>query len=165
MAPSIGADFRKRADRKRGAGNDAQRDGEEAEARPRERAEVPEVLDDKDLLGEEARVHETTRIVGVVHVPELDADERGPRVEQELERLGRDVRPRLPVGIGPQRASQPVRTSMARPASCDSSASSETARSPRTVPSSTKPGTPATASNGIWLRSRASRWRWKGLSM
>jgi hypothetical protein len=54
--PSIGTDLRKRTDRKRGAGNDAQRDGEEAKARPRQPAEVAaEVLDDKDLLGKEPR--------------------------------------------------------------------------------------------------------------
>jgi hypothetical protein len=46
------------------------------------------VLDDQDVFGEQTRVHAATRVVRVVDVPEVDADESGPAADQKLERVG-----------------------------------------------------------------------------
>jgi hypothetical protein len=112
------------------------------------------VLHDQDLVGEQARVHAPARVVRVVDVPEVHADELRARPQEERERLLGEVRPRLPVGVGAP-AGVPARPHEHRPARELVLFGPERHRAlSAAFAVEHTPGRPATSSSGIALRSR-----------
>src|SRR5512132_412163 len=94
-------EFGERPHRDRSPTGDAERDGEESEPLAGKTAEGAEVLDDEHSGSKEPRPSLRREVGGVVYVPEIDADEGGTAVDEEIEHLDVKVRPGLPIPRGP----------------------------------------------------------------